>query len=72
MPQGKKRYYGYILFLLPLLLVGSACNITRSIPDHEYLLNKNIIKTDKPEYNEQLMAIIKQKPNKKIQATFER
>lgn len=70
MPQGKKRYYGYILFLLPLLLVGSACNITRSIPDHEYLLNKNIIKTDKPEYNEQLMAIIKQKPNKKILGVF--
>lgn len=70
MPQGKKRYNGYLLILLPLLLAGSACNITRSIPDNEYLLNKNIIKTDKPEYNEQLLAIIKQKPNKKILGIF--
>ncbi|MFN8153363.1 MAG: BamA/TamA family outer membrane protein [Bacteroidia bacterium] len=59
-----------MLILLPIIIGASACNVTRSIPEGEYLLNKNIIKTDKPEYNEQLQAIIKQKPNKKILGLF--
>ena len=70
MSKANNRYHRLLLFLLPMLIGSSACNITRSIPEHEYLLNKNIIKTDKPEYNEQLLAIIKQKPNKKILGVF--
>ncbi len=62
-------------YLLPLLILGivglsSSCNITRTIPDKEFLLNKNIIKTDKPEYNEEIVGIIKQKPNRKILGLF--
>lgn len=51
-------------------MLGSGCKITKSIPEHEFLLDKNTIKTDKPEYNENLVAIIKQKPNRKILGLF--
>lgn len=64
------RKYLLPFFLIVLVWLGSSCNITKSIPDNEFLLNKNIIKTDKPEYNEDIVSIIKQKPNRKILGLF--
>lgn len=70
MTNRKRNDIYYTLCGLLLLLLGSSCNISKSIPENEHLLNKNIIKNDKPEYNEDMVAIIKQKPNRKILGLF--
>ncbi|MFM7016020.1 MAG: BamA/TamA family outer membrane protein, partial [Bacteroidota bacterium] len=44
----------------------SGCASTRSVPDGKHLLCKNTIKTDRPELKENFLAVIKQKPNRKI------
>lgn len=48
----------------------SACNVSRSIPENEYLLSKNTIKIDKSGFSESINSIIKQKPNRKILGVF--
>jgi outer membrane protein assembly factor BamA len=48
----------------------SACNVSRSIPENEYLLSKNKIKTDKSGFTESINSIIKQKPNRRILGVF--
>lgn len=58
----------YVLVIL--VLVGSGCNVSKIVPEGQYLLDKNIIKTDRSELNEDVQAILKQKPNKKILGLF--
>jgi len=52
------------------LLFLSSCNVFKTIPEGQHLLNKNIIKTDRSELNENVNAILKQKPNRKILGLF--
>jgi len=56
--------------LLIALLFLSSCNVFKTIPEGQHLLNKNIIKTDRSELNENVNAILKQKPNRKILGLF--
>ena len=51
-------------------MLAGACNVTRSIPEGQHLLDKNIIKSDRTEFNENVNSIIKQKPNRKILGIF--
>lgn len=56
---------------IPLLVAVSAllaaCNPTKRVPQGEYLLVKNIVKSDAKDLTEEeLRAIIKQKPNNKV------
>jgi outer membrane protein assembly factor BamA len=55
-------------FLLFIILISTlwACNPIKKLAYNEYLLNKNIIKTESIKISEQLSPIIKQKPNSKI------
>jgi len=48
----------------------SSCSPTRYLGPNEYLLNKNIVKSDKKELNEGIKNILKQKPNRKILGLF--
>lgn len=70
MRNGKLNHILYLLLLPAILLHASSCNVTRSVPDGQHLLDKNIIKSDRTEFNENLNAIIKQKPNRKILGFF--
>lgn len=56
--------------LLFTVLLSSSCNVFKTIPEGQHLLDKNIIKTDRSEYNESVVAILKQKPNRKILGIF--
>lgn len=61
------------LTLLLLLIAGlllSSCSPVKQLQPGEYLLNKNTVRSDKPELNEQISSIIKQKPNRKILGLF--
>jgi outer membrane protein assembly factor BamA len=53
-----------------LLILLSSCNSLRRLGEHEYLLNKNTIKTDHNEFREEMQTILKQKPNRKILGVF--
>jgi len=54
------------LFLLIVVFISS-CNITKRVPDNEYLLRKNkIITVDKKIDTEDLYDLIRQQPNRKI------
>ncbi len=66
--RSKLKSHFFVLALL--ILVGSGCQVTKIVPDGQYLLDKNIIKTDRSELNEDVQAILKQKPNKKILGLF--
>ncbi len=70
MKNGKATYILFPALAVLLLMLVSACNVTRSIPDGQHLLDKNIIKSDHTEFNENVNAIIKQKPNRKILGVF--
>ena len=70
MSYGKRNYILHSIFLLATTLLVGSCNVTRNIPEGDFLLDKNIIKTDRPEYKENISSIIKQKPNKKILGIF--
>lgn len=48
----------------------SSCSPVKHLGPDAYLLNKNIIKSDKPELNEGIRSILKQKPNRKILGIF--
>lgn len=55
-------------FLIFLFL--TSCNGIRKLGADQYLLNKSIIKTDHPEFREEMHTILKQKPNRKILGIF--
>lgn len=53
-----------------MVLGATGCSINRSIPENAHLLSKNTIKCDRPELNERLTPILKQKPNRKLLGIF--
>lgn len=57
--------------LLLAILVAAACNPARRLSDNQYLLNKNTIVVDNSSVDkEDLKALFKQKPNRKILGLF--
>jgi hypothetical protein len=44
----------------------SACNPTKRLDDGEYLLNKNIIDVDRNDVKEELLPVLRQKPNRRL------
>jgi len=62
------RVYVAIIGIIAVLLSG--CSGIRNIPEGKYLLDKNIIKTNRSELRENINAVIKQKPNRKIFGVF--
>ncbi|MBL7922979.1 MAG: BamA/TamA family outer membrane protein [Bacteroidia bacterium] len=70
MENGITTFIRNAAFLLMVALIAGSCNVTRTIPEGEHLLDKNIIKTDRSGYNENITSIIKQKPNRKILGVF--
>ncbi len=59
-----------ILFFSFVLSIFWGCNPTKNIGKHQYLLNKNSIKSNKSELKEDLSTLTKQKPNRKILGVF--
>ena len=53
-----------------LLALLSSCSPLRNLHDDQALLNKNVVKSDKSVLNEEISAILKQKPNRKILGLF--
>jgi len=70
MTNRRTKFKTYSTLLLIALLFLSSCNVFKTIPEGQHLLNKNIIKTDRSELNENVNAILKQKPNRKILGLF--
>ena len=67
--QRRNIYHGiFTLTVMSFILFG--CSGIRDIPEGQHLLNKNIIKTDRSEYRDNIIAVIKQKPNRKILGLF--
>lgn len=65
-----QKYYLIFVFATFLLILYS-CNITKKVPENEYLLTKNkLIFTDGTIYKDELAGYINQKPNKKVFAFF--
>ena len=62
--------YKYLLLFFSAILFLSGCSAVKKLNESDYLLNKNIIKTDRSELREQATSIIKQKPNRKILGVF--
>lgn len=57
----------HIPLLVALVALASACNPTKRVPQGEYLLVRNIVKSDAKDLsNEELRSILKQKPNNKV------
>jgi len=68
--QHCNTYYRTFLLLSALLAGMSSCQVTKPLDEREYLLDKNIIKSDLPGVRENLAGILKQKPNRKILGLF--
>jgi len=58
-----------LLFAL-LLWILNGCSPVKHLDNDAVLLNKNVVKSDKPALNEGIASIIKQKPNRKILGLF--
>jgi hypothetical protein len=76
MPTCFVRYFrakiDYRASLLLLLVIAglTSCSPVRNLQEGQYMLNKNTIKTNRPELNENVVSILKQKPNRKILGVF--
>ncbi len=68
MTTQKARFNLFLIILISIF--GSGCGVLRNIPHDEFLLDKNIIKSDHPEFRENFTSIIKQKPNRRILFVF--
>ncbi len=66
----RRNIYNGIITLAVMCFTLFGCSVVRDVPDGQHLLNKNIIKTDRSEYRENIVAVIKQKPNRKILGLF--
>lgn len=60
----------YVAIIAIIAVLFSGCSGIRNIPEGKYLLDKNIIKTNRSELRENITAVIKQKPNRKIFGVF--
>jgi hypothetical protein len=69
LPKRNRLYNQFILYIA-ILVSLSGCSVLRNTPEGSYLLDKNIIKLDRSKYKEDVGAIIKQKPNRKILGLF--
>lgn len=70
MTKGRLHFTAPATLLLMMTLLASSCNVFKTIPEGQHLLDKNIIKTNHSEYNESVIAILKQKTNRKILGVF--
>jgi outer membrane protein assembly factor BamA len=62
-----RRTEFHIPLVVALAALVAACNPTKRVPQGEYLLVRNIAKSDAKDLsNEELRSIIKQKPNNKV------
>ncbi len=66
----RRIHFSGLLSLSFILFIFCACNPTKHIGEKQYLLNKNVIVSNKPEFNEDLYVLIKQKPNRRIIGLF--
>ncbi|MBL7916648.1 MAG: BamA/TamA family outer membrane protein [Bacteroidia bacterium] len=57
------------LIILSAWLISS-CSPVRDLGENKYMLHKNTIRSNKPELNESVTSILKQKPNRKILGVF--
>lgn len=66
-----KKAIQFLSFLCLVVLFLSACNLTRSLKEGEYLVNKNTIVSDnKLVKTDEASDFIKQKPNRRILGMF--
>ncbi|MBK9638663.1 MAG: hypothetical protein IPO63_12935 [Bacteroidetes bacterium] len=61
MTKGRLHFTALATLLLIATLLSSSCNVFKTIPEGQHLLDKNIIKTNRTEYNESVAAIFKAK-----------
>ncbi|MGZ5304809.1 MAG: hypothetical protein ACXWDO_11895, partial [Bacteroidia bacterium] len=67
---GKILYVGFGVALLVSVLFVQSCNIRKHIPKDQHLLSKVKIKGEPSAYSDEVYALLKQKPNKKILGLF--
>jgi hypothetical protein len=60
---------GHLLIVF-FILVLSACSPYKQLDKDQYLLDRNVVITDKPELKDGIKAIIKQKANRRILGVF--
>jgi Outer membrane protein/protective antigen OMA87 len=61
-----KYFYKYLIFTT-IIILFSACNITKYVPENEYLLNSTRIQTDVNDISkEELNNYLRQQPNAKV------
>ena len=63
------RFCNYLV-VVSVITILTGCSSTRHLEEGQYLLNKSTIKTDHRELHEEMMTILKQKPNRKILGVF--
>jgi hypothetical protein len=69
--MGLNYYVKYTLLAIALTIALGACNSTKYVPQDKYLLVKNELKNNAKTLDEdEIKAVIKQKPNKKIFELF--
>ncbi|KAB1066023.1 translocation and assembly module lipoprotein TamL [Salibacter halophilus] len=69
--MGLNYYVKYTLLAIALTIALGACNSTKYVPQDKYLLVKNELKNNAKTVDEdEIKAVIKQKPNKKIFELF--
>jgi len=66
MNNSKAGHHLIILFIL----IFSACSPYKQLDKDQYLLDRNVVITDKPELKDGIKAIIKQKANRRILGVF--
>lgn len=57
------------LIILSTWLISS-CSPVKDLGENKYMLHKNTVRSNKPELNESVTSILKQKPNRKILGVF--
>ena len=63
------RFYTFLAVVFATIIL-TGCSGIRHLEEGQYLLNKSTIKTDHREFHEEMMTILKQKPNRKILGIF--
>lgn len=61
---------GILILAFAAMLFLSSCSGLKDLPEGRYLLHKNTIKTDQPQFRDQVNGVLKQKPNRKILGLF--
>lgn len=69
-PSTVKRTIRIVLGAALFACFLSSCSPVKHLGPEAWLLNKNVVKSDKAELNEGIKSILKQKPNRKILGLF--